>query len=195
MPIGSLRVYLINARIEFDGRDARADIRQPPSHVDIARRRGGVEVRADHPQLELDQSQCEAEENHRTIAQLTAEFAAAGRSGAREAAEQINAEGRELLENMPNEKGVRARIAYSRAFPQPPAPTLTFVPSQPPHMDFTPNRFHYQITPDALDIRWQVNPMARVDMVQAARLNIRLVQYPGVEVDYVPASSGFDRRA
>lgn len=195
MPIGSLRVYLIDARIEFDGRDARMDIRQPPSRVDIARNRGEVEAEAEHPQLELDSSQCEAEENHKTVAELTAEFADEGRSDAREAAQQINAEGRQMLEHMPDEKGVRAQIADSKAFPQFSAPELAFVPSQPPHMKFTPNRFHYQITPDTLDFSWKVAPMAQVDVAQPAQLNIRMVRYPGVEVDYVPSVSALDEKA
>lgn len=195
MPIGSLRVYRIDARIKFDGRDARMDIRQPPSRVDITRDRGETEAEAEHPQLELDSSQCQAEENHKTIAELTDEFAQQGRSDAREAAEQINADGRQLLEHMNGEKGVRAQIAYSKAFPQSSAPTLTFIPSQPPHMEFTPNRFRYRITPDTLNFRWQVYPMAQVDVAQPTRLNIRLVQYPGVEVDYVPPASSLDQKA
>jgi len=189
MAIGRLDINTTQAKIEFSSQYARVDMHQPQPHLSITRQKGGIDVETQHPQLIIDSSACRSEEGEKTTSELISDYAQQGMQDVTDAASQITQDGLYILKNFHSDKNIIADIARSKALPQPKQMVLRFIPSQPPQVSFTDNVFDMNVRPDSIEFNWDVSSHADVEVVQTGGVDIRMAQYPQIQINYIAPSA------
>ena len=185
MTIGRLDFQITNAKIEFSSHKALIDIHQIPPDYDMERQKGKLDFEVQHPQLEVDSSNCRSEEGLKTTSELISDVAQEGLKSIREFSSRMASEGKELLKNAALDKHIIGKIAQQNSLPRQGQTVLTFIPSEPPKINFTDNVFRIDAVPDTLNFNWNVTTHAEITLIQQAGVYIRMKQYAKIEINFI----------
>lgn len=175
---------ITNAQLAYDIVTPQLQAGYVPAQMDIEKRDTTIDIKDVAPQVVIDGSECQAEEGHKTIAELTQEFAQQGIQDAKDAASETTEEWNELS-NVVHDHRIFQEVAFDKAKGQQKEYGLSFIPSQPPKISFTDSKLYMDIEPKQININWDVSTTADIKLVREGSVHIYLSQYPSIQTYYV----------
>ena len=163
MMTGRLDVHSVSGLIAVSSHSVSLDISQPRPSFTIERQKGTLDIETAPARLTVDSSACQSEEGHKTITELSAEFAQAGLQSLKNAASDFAETGHEIVQNFHNQRNIIAKLANAKAVPKPAQTTVTFVPSQPPAISFSGSAIQINAVPDKIQLDWNVSTRADIE--------------------------------
>ena len=148
-----------------------------------------MDVQTVKPQLDIDTTACRADEGLKSVFEAIRENAQEGMQALRDFASRITEDGDYIRENFHTSSNAVADLERSRAIKSYDQLQMIFIPSQPPEIHYTPGSVDINITPDKLNIDWEVSPKAEVNVTQKPAVDISLVQKPSIHFEYIPPQS------
>lgn len=162
------------------------------SELNIQKTPAQLNINQKNIKCQIDSTRCLAEEGHKTIEQLTADYAQQGIEDAQNAAKEAAIEGQEILEAMPHEK-VFQEIEKSKVFDNQAEYGLKFIPSQGPVISWEQNYINTDYQPAKQDFQWNTSIKPDTRLERTGSVNITVSQYPKLDIEYVgDISSGLD---
>lgn len=181
-----LNITTTRAQLAFSSVAPVMRDRYLPAQLDIEHTPASLSIHSADIRCEIDSSACFAEEGHKTIGQLTADFAQQGMDDAREGAHDATLEVWQVLEAAPREpiaqEQARAKIEQLGASPE---PQLTFVPSVRPTITWIPNQLSEDYEPSQLQVNWQTTDIADVGLERQGSISYWMAQEPSIDIQYV----------
>lgn len=179
-----LKVYLTPARLDINTVTPFLTSKYIDAKLDIDKTKGTYILGKKSLTCEIDSTQCRAEEGHKTIRQLTYEYAQNGIENAKEAAHEAASEGQELLEAGPGEN-VLQEINRAKAMGSEYECGLKFIPSQPPEITWTKDDSQTDIEPSKYIYNWDVASRADIQLERAGSIDVTVAQYPDFSFEFV----------
>lgn len=130
-----LKVTNIPAKIGINKHDAVLAIRQPRGELEITTTPTDLNMKTEHVQVRIDQSQCFSEAGLKDIFELTEDFARMGKEAVLEGIANRVAEGNRMA-MIENKVNVIAQIDMEKALPEPVETNIDFIPKSRPRIDF-----------------------------------------------------------
>lgn len=179
-----LRITTTWAQLAFSSTPTAMRDRYVPAQLDITHTPAQLSIKQTNIRCEIDSSACFAEEGHKTVTQLTAEYAAGGMEDIRQAAQEATDEEWEAIEAAPHTNFIR-QVAKSKSMGAMQDVALTFIPSVRPTITWVPNELDVNFQPAQLNVDWQTTLTADVQVLQRGTVQYWMAQYPSVDIEYV----------
>lgn len=172
-----LKVYSTPTKLDVNTVTPIISAKYIKPQLDIEKTDGSYVLGKKSIKLDVDSTQCQAEEGHKTISELTAEYAQEGIESAQEAAQEFADEGQDMLDAKPGEK-VMQQIGWQKSVGSDYQYGLKFIPSQRPQINWITDETQSDVEPPQYTYNWDVASRADVELERAGSCEITVAQYP-----------------
>lgn len=177
-------LQLKSVPIEFGFRvqNARYEMKQQQSSVNITRERGSLRVSNQPARVLLDTYDARSSMGLKTASDSVREAGDIGRQAALDATANFAEEGNALMD-IQYGTGAISDIAFSRMQTQIDS-MLGFLPSVPVNIDYEPYQLDMQYEMDKLHFDWRTNSSVNMEYVPS-KMEYFVTEYPRLEITYV----------
>ena len=178
-----LRITTTPALIGIDRTPGGFDMRQPKADMELNIEHPKVEIRTEHGQVRIDQSQCFSEAGLKSFSELTADNAAFARQKVMQTIEKIGRQGDELMaieakyDPIPGQAEENAFTWDDVVF------NFDLIPKSRPKVDFVGGTVDIQVKEGRVNLQVQVNKP--IINYTPTKLDIYLRQKNSINIEYV----------
>jgi len=190
MLVNLIRIHSIPAKIDISSVSARIGAHSVPSKLDIEKIPSKLEIHQKNIQVQIDSTECFAEEGHKTISMLIKENAEEGMQALRDYAHELSVEA-----YMYNQAGkgedVLKELAKKYVSGEIPNVGIKFIPSQRPKISWIENSVQTDWQPAKYICNWTISPWPEVYMERLGSVTITEVQKPELHIEYLGSPEGY----
>lgn len=166
--------------------------------LNIEKTQGHLDIESKNIKCNIDSTRCFAQEGHKTIGQLTAEYAQEGIENLINVAHETAVEGQEIIESLPSARAQQNIDKEKFLNGDQRTYGLAFIPSQGPEITWEKNELNIDYQPSQYIYQWNVSSRPNSLMVRDPNISITLAQEPSITIQYTGSTDtlqSLDQRA
>lgn len=185
-----IQIHSVPAKIDISSVSARIGAHSIPSKLDIEKIPSKLEIHTRNIQVQIDNTECFAEEGHKTISMLIKEKAEEGMQAIKDYTHELSVEA--YMYNQA-EKGedVLKELAQNYVSGEIPDVGIKFIPSHRPKITWIENSIKTDWQPAKYICNWTVAPRPAVSVERLGSVTITEVQKPELHIEYLGYPEGY----
>lgn len=187
-----LDIHTVPAKIEVHSTSASLSEHYVPSKLEIDKTPAHIDMQSKNITVNVDSSACQAEEGHKTISQLTEEYAKAGMESIQQFAHNASVVRSQLLDAKRGEDVYKEISKQSLQF-EIPETGLKFIPSEPPKISWNMNELKIEGHREKDTFNWKTTTWPDIRQQSYGGVTVDEVQKPEVQITYT--GNALDARA
>jgi hypothetical protein len=190
-----LQIYTTPAKLDISTVKPVMSENYVPAELDIEKTPCYVEMQSRNITCEIDSSACWAEEGHKTVAMLTADYARQGIEAAREYTHKSAVIGQMMVHAGKGENVIK-EVAKQEVTGGLCESGIKFIPSQRPTITWNKNELAIDGHPSEYTCNWSTTTWADLQLERKGSVTITEIQKPEIDIEYVGNMfSALDERA
>lgn len=182
-----LRMHSVQAKIDMASVSEKLSAHYIPANLDIEKTPAQLNMQSKNITVKVDQSECFAEEGHKTVGRLISDSAAEGIESVKEYAHEAAVEGDMFVQSQKGENVIE-EISKTYLSGYTPNSGIKFIPSERPKITWNENEISVDWHPASNDYNWSTSSWADINVEREGSVAVDEVQEQHLYIDCVKVS-------